>query len=80
MTQSCAPDLTIDITAELCPMTYVRTRLALDRLKSGEVLAVMLRGAEPVLNVPRTAAAQGHKILGQWEQADGNTLVFIQKG
>ena len=38
------PDQSIDITAEVCPMTFVRTKLKLERMRSGEVLSVRLRG------------------------------------
>ena len=34
----------IDITGETCPMTMVRTRLALDALPDGAALRVRLRG------------------------------------
>ena len=48
----------IDITSDICPMTFVRTRLALDRMTPGETLLVRLRGEEPLRNVPRTATEQ----------------------
>ncbi|MBM3557423.1 MAG: sulfurtransferase TusA family protein, partial [Alphaproteobacteria bacterium] len=50
-----APDRRIDITAEVCPMTFVRTKLALEKLPKGGVLEVRLKGAEPLKNVPRSA-------------------------
>jgi tRNA 2-thiouridine synthesizing protein A len=70
----------IDITAETCPMTFVRTRLALDAMASGEILLVKLCGADPLANVPRAALEQGHEPLELLEQADGNWLLVIQKG
>nr|WP_275668649.1 sulfurtransferase TusA family protein [Crenalkalicoccus roseus] len=81
----CAPkeligDRELDITAETCPMTFVRTRLALDRMRPGETLLVRLRGEEPRRNVPRTAAEQGHAVLDQREQPDGTTLILLRKG
>ena len=69
----------LDITAEICPMTFVHTRLALDRLASGQVLQVRLRGEEPRRNVPRTAAEQGHTVLSVADGADGTTLVVIRR-
>ena len=42
----------IDITRDICPMTFVRTRLALDRMAPGETLLVTLKGQEPLHNVP----------------------------
>jgi tRNA 2-thiouridine synthesizing protein A len=74
------PDRELDITGEVCPMTFVRTRLALDRMASGEVLRVLLRGEEPLRNVPRTASEQGHAVLAVEASADGITQVTIRKG
>jgi tRNA 2-thiouridine synthesizing protein A len=61
---SVTPDDTIDITGEVCPMTFVRTKLKLERMLPGEVLHVRLRGDEPLRNVPRAARDEGHIILG----------------
>jgi TusA-related sulfurtransferase len=73
-------DKAIDITAETCPMTFVRTRLALDALATGQILLVRLAGADPLANVPRAAADQGHDPLELLPQADGSWLLVIQKG
>jgi TusA-related sulfurtransferase len=75
-----AHDKAIDITAETCPMTFVRTRLALDAIGTGQILLVRLRGADPLANVPRAAADQGHDPLDLVEQADGSWLLVIRKG
>ena len=72
-------DLEIDITKHRCPMTFVHTRLALDKLAPGGILAVRLIGREPRANVPRTAAEQGHTILSQSENPDGSLTVLIRK-
>ena len=78
--KSKAPDRVLDITREVCPMTFVRTRLALDRMAPGECLLVLLRGEEPVRNVPRTAREQGHEILEERVGEDGITRLTIRKG
>lgn len=72
-------DQDLDITRDLCPMTFVRTRLALDRMAPGQVLRVRLKGDEPRRNVPRTAAEQGHAVLAEREE-DGALLLWIRKG
>jgi TusA-related sulfurtransferase len=73
-------DSDLDITGETCPMTFVRTRLALDRMQSGQILRVLLRGEEPRRNVPRTAAEQGHAVMASAEGADGVLTLWIRKG
>ncbi len=56
-------DTQIDITKEICPMTYVKTKLKLETMSSGQVLEVILREGEPLTNVPKSIMAEGHKIL-----------------
>jgi tRNA 2-thiouridine synthesizing protein A len=73
-------DKAIDIIAETCPMTFVRTRLALDALATGQILLVRLQGADPLANVPRAAADQGHEPLELLAQPDGTWILVIQKG
>jgi TusA-related sulfurtransferase len=75
-----APDATVDISAEVCPMTFVRTRLVLDRLKPGQTLLVSLRGDEPLRNVPRTAQEQGHEVLSLETAPDGITRILLRRG
>ena len=53
----------IDITKEICPMTFVKTKLKLETMGSGDVLEVTLREGEPLLNVPRSVEQEGHKVL-----------------
>ncbi len=74
------PDSTLDITGETCPMTFVRTRLALDRMQTGETLLVLLKGAEPLANVPRTAREQGHEVVSLETDADGVSRLLLRRG
>ncbi len=72
-------DHELDITAYLCPMTFVRTRLALDRMLPGQVLAIRLKGEEPRTNVPKSAIDHGHQVLATTGHADGTATVLIRK-
>lgn len=55
--------MVLDITRDVCPMTYVRVKLALEQLDDGAELEVLLRGEEPLRNVPRSAREEGHEVL-----------------
>jgi tRNA 2-thiouridine synthesizing protein A len=77
--QDITADRDIDIRAETCPMTFVRTRLALDRMQAGQVLLVHLRGEEPRRNIPSTAQEQGHAVLATVEEADGSIRLWLRK-
>jgi TusA-related sulfurtransferase len=78
MSKSLSPeaDQTIDITGEVCPMTFVRTKLRLERMQPGEVLSVRLRGEEPLRNVPRAARDEGHVILGVVADGDEHIVTI----
>jgi tRNA 2-thiouridine synthesizing protein A len=70
----------VDITREVCPMTYVRTKLALEGLLPGEVLEVRLRGEEPRRNVPASARDEGHTVLSLVGQPDGSDVLLLRRG
>jgi tRNA 2-thiouridine synthesizing protein A len=80
MAKTKASDQELDITGEICPMTFVRTRLALDRMAPGETLIVRLRGEEPLRNVPQTAREQGHEVLSIQTEPDGTSVLLLRKG
>jgi len=60
-------------------MTYVQTRLALDRLSPGQVLQVRLQGADPERQVPASAARQGHTVLHTSKDEDGISTLLIRR-
>jgi TusA-related sulfurtransferase len=69
----------LDITKDHCPMTFVKTKLELERLKPGEVLDVLLSEGEPLDNVPKSSTEQGYTVL-DIQQVEGSTYrVRIQK-
>ena len=80
MTGMQVADQELDITREVCPMTFVRTRLALDRMATGQTLLVRLRGEEPLRNVPRTAREQGHEVIAIETGTDGVSRLLLRKG
>lgn len=59
------PDLStfIDITGDVCPLTFVKTKLLLEKLPPGAIATVRLKGAQPLDNVPRSVRAHGHEVL-----------------
>lgn len=72
------PDARIDITREICPMTYVRVKLALETLDDGGELEVLLRGEEPLRNVPRSAKEEGHEVLELTALDDGTSRLRLR--
>ena len=53
----------LDITSEVCPMTFVRTRLLIEKMSAGETAQIRLMGEEPLENVPASVTELGHDVL-----------------
>ncbi len=65
-------DRYLDITQEVCPLTFVKTKLLIERLSPGQTAEIRLKGAEPLENVPRSVREHGHEVLSL-EPEDGTT-------
>jgi tRNA 2-thiouridine synthesizing protein A len=53
---------TLDLTGVVCPLNWVRARLALERMQPGEVLELVLDEGESLESVPRSAREEGHAV------------------
>ena len=69
----------LDLRGVICPYNFVKTKLKLDAMHSGEVLAVILDDGEPIRNVPQSVENEGHTILNQ-ESLGTSHRLLIQKG
>ncbi len=65
----------LDVTDLRCPMTWVRTKLALDRLPAGAALAVACPPGEALENVPRSAREAGHGVT-----VEGTVVTIVRAG
>jgi TusA-related sulfurtransferase len=59
-------------------MTYVRVKLAIEAMDAPGVLEVLLTGAEPLKNVPRSAREDGHEVLSLEPTPEGPHLLTLQ--
>lgn len=57
------PDHFLDITKDVCPITFVKTKLLMEQMLSGEIAEVRLPQGEPLENVPRSVREEGHVVL-----------------
>ena len=65
---------TLDITGLRCPMTWVRTKLELERMEPGDALEVRCREGEALENVPRSAVEAGHEVA-----VSGTTVRIVRR-
>ena len=69
----------VDITDVVCPVTFVKAKVALEELDDGEILAVRMNDGETVQNVPRSIKEEGHQILKLLDNEDGTYTLFVKK-
>ena len=72
------PDAELDLRGVICPYNFVKTKLKLETMESGQVLLVHLDDGDPIRNVPRSVSDDGHAILSQ-ERVDRSYRVMIKK-
>lgn len=70
----------VDITDVVCPVTFVKTKVALEELDTGDILSVRLAEGEPLQNVPRSCKEQGHQVLKLDDNGDGTYTMLVRKG
>ena len=64
----------LDITALTCPLTWVRTKLELERIERGEALEVLCGPGEALEQVPRSAREAGHAVT-----VEGTTIRIVRR-
>ncbi len=70
---------TLDITDVVCPVTFVKVKVALEELDEGQILSIRLTDGEPVQNVPRSVKEEGHQILRLTDNEDGTYNLIVRK-
>ena len=74
-------DYSLDITGEVCPLTFVKTKLLLEKMAAGEVATIRLPAGEPLENLPRSLRDQGHAVLDLAPEAGGGAYrLVVRKG
>lgn len=75
-----APVARLDLRGVACPLTFVRTRITLDKLAPGEPLEVLLDAGEPADSVPAACAEDGDVVLelGPWSEP-GVVLLVVAR-
>jgi tRNA 2-thiouridine synthesizing protein A len=76
--QDIKPVRCVDLSGEVCPMTFVRAKLNLEQISTGEVLELILKEGEHMRNVPRSIKDEGHRIEKVW-QVGANYHLFVRK-
>ena len=77
-TETFVPDVKKDFRGVMCPMNFVKTKIALTPMQSGQILEILLDDGAPIENVPGSVKNEGHTILST-EKVENYWKVLIKK-
>jgi len=60
----------LDITKDHCPMTFVKAKLKVESMQSGDILEICLKDGEPIQNVPRSLEENNCTIISTEKEED----------
>jgi len=69
----------LDLKGEVCPYTFVKSKLILETMAPGEVLRVIVDYPPATGNVPRSMESEGHKVLAVNPAGDGVWEIIVRK-
>ena len=79
MAEAIKIDKTIDIRGQVCPYTFVRSKLAIEKMNLGEVLEIILDHKAAVENVPKSMENEGQKVLTVEQTGDNEWRIVVRK-
>ncbi|MGI0480151.1 sulfurtransferase TusA family protein [Geminocystis sp. CENA526] len=67
----------LDLRGTPCPINFVRSKLQLEKMPSGEWLEIWLDGGEPIEQVPNSLSLEGYR-LGSIEDLGGYFSLSVE--
>jgi tRNA 2-thiouridine synthesizing protein A len=72
-------DKELNLRGEVCPYTFVKSKLALEVMQPGQVLRVVVDNDESAANVPRSMQNEGHNVMGVTKLNDKDWQIVVRK-
>jgi TusA-related sulfurtransferase len=69
----------LDLTGEVCPFTFVRTKLRLEELPVGAQVRVIVDHEPATRNVPRSVTEWGQRVIAISPSGPGRWEILIEK-
>lgn len=69
----------LDLSGEVCPFTFVKSKLIIEQMKKGEILKVILDYKPSVENVPKSMQMEGQEVISVNQIGDNLWEVIVRK-
>lgn len=78
--QTIKADKEINLKGEVCPYTFVKSKLAIEEMSPGQVLRVVVDHVPATRNVPRSMENEGNEVLDVSRLDGSDWQIVIRKG
>jgi TusA-related sulfurtransferase len=72
-------DIELDLKGEVCPFTFVKSKLIIEQMDKGQVLRVILDYKPSVENVPKSMEMEGQEVLAVNQIGENLWEVLVRK-
>lgn len=72
-------DRELDIRGDVCPFTFVKSKLVLEQMQVGEVLRVIVDYEPSAKNVPKSMKEEGQEVLAVNQIGEGEWEIIVRK-
>ncbi len=69
----------LDITGEVCPFTFVKSKLALETMEKGDILRVIVDYEPSAVSVPKSMRDEGQEVLATNKIDDRRWEIIVRK-
>ena len=73
-------DKELNIKGEVCPYTFVKTKLTLETMEPGEVLKVIVDHVPATENIPKSLKGEGNEVMNVSRINDTDWQIIARKG
>ncbi|RJP75150.1 MAG: sulfurtransferase TusA family protein [Candidatus Abyssobacteria bacterium SURF_17] len=77
--QAVTVDREIDLKGEVCPYTFVKSKLALEEMLAGQVLRIIVDHVPATRNVPRSMENEGNEVIGISQINNSDWQILVRK-
>lgn len=71
-------DRNLDLSGDVCPYTFVKSKLVLESMETGQILAVTVDNSESAANVPRSMELEDHAVQSV-EKVTAGWQIIVKK-
>jgi len=79
MNEEAKIDQEIDLRGEVCPYTFIKSKLVLEEMEVGQVLKVIVDNLTSAIDVPRSMKNEGQKIIAVTSLNETEWVIIIKK-